>query len=193
VKSRIDKTSFEKCSSGSRLFGHGLCIFVGSLSCLFTTLVPTFNSRFPKHFFFANFRCLQCGSCCRYYVPPIKICDEEIERWIREGRGDILGHVWCFRKEGYCAQRVSKNSICADCRLGIKQIERRSAKGKGCPFLRRVAAKPYHECVVHNTSPETCLGYLCQKSLPVAHLNWKNVDELIAKLGLPAYRKLTAT
>lgn len=191
--SNIDKAPFEKCSFGSRLFGHDLWISVGSLNRLFTTLAQTFNSRFPRHFFFANFRCLRCGKCCRHYVPPIRIHTEEIKRWIKERKRGILEHIWCFKKEGYCAERVSKNSTCADCRSNIMQIERRSTRGKGCPFLRRVRNRPYYECGIHNAAPETCSGYLCQKSLTVAHLNWRNVDELIAKLGLSEYRKLTAT
>jgi hypothetical protein len=41
-------------------------------------------------------------------------------------------------------------------------------------------------------APETCLGYLCRKSLPVAHLKWKDVDELIGKIGLSGYTELSS-
>jgi hypothetical protein len=67
-----------------------------------------------------------------------------------------------------------------DCEHSAKYIEPESVD-KGCPFLRRVRGKPYYECCIHDSTPETCSGYLCQKSLPFAHLRWKSVDELILK------------
>lgn len=36
------------------------------------------------------------------------------------------------------------------------------------------------------------VDHMWQKSLPVAHLKWKNTEELIAKIGPNAYRKLIA-
>jgi len=35
-----------------------------------------------------------------------------------------------------------------------------------------------------------CKAYLCSKSLPVAYLDYKNIDELIALIGLDAYYSL---
>jgi len=189
VESGVDNKVYERYAFASRLFGRDLWMSIEGSERLYTTLAATFNFRFPRHFFFANFRCLRCGRCCKYYVPPIKVYTVEIKRWIGQGEKHILEHIWCFKKEGYCAKRIS-NSVCVDCDSNAKQIESESASRKGCPFLRRVRNKPYYKCSIRDTVPETCSGYLCQKSLSVAHLKWKNVDELIAKLGLPAYRKL---
>ena len=188
ISSRTD-IAVERCTFASRLFERDLLIGMKSPRFLFSILDSTFNFKFPKHFFFGNFHCLRCGECCKYYAPPIKVHTAEIKRWIRSRKRNILGCIWCFKKEGYCVERLHENSTCVDCDSTTKQIERKSS-GEWCPFLRRVRKKPYYRCSNQKTKPETCSGYLCQKSLPVAHLRWKNVNELIAKIGLHAYAKL---
>lgn len=37
------------------------------------------------------------------------------------------------------------------------------------------------------TVPEECPGYLCEKSLPIAHINWVGVDDLIHKIGIEKF------
>lgn len=189
TKRSTGKAVFDRCTFASRVFERDLWISVDGSDRIFTTLAPTFNSRFPRHFFFANFQCLRCGKCCKHYM-PVKVHSSEIRKWTNRFRRDILEHVWCFRKRGYCTERVSEDS-CVDCEHSVRYIESKSVD-KGCPFLRRVGGKPYYECCIHDLAPETCLGYLCQKSLPVAHLKWKDVDELIGKIGLSGYTELSS-
>jgi len=122
---------------------------------------------------------------------PIRLYRLEIRRWIRQGRKDILERVWCFRKDGYCTERIRKNSICIDCHDKAMHLEAKPNSRKCC-FLRKVRDKPCYQCRIYGTAPETCSGYLCQKSLPVAHLKWKKTEELIARIGLTTYRKLIA-
>lgn len=104
-------------------------------------------------------------------------------------RYDILEHVDCFEK-GWCINHSDLVEPCEDCDNAIKEIVTDSYSGR-CPFVRKVRNKPYYECRIHDTSTEECRGYLCEKSLPVAHLNWIDVEDLIQRIGLKQYRSLT--
>jgi Fe-S-cluster containining protein len=176
---RKDGRVLERCTFASRLFERDLWIFTRDFAHIFGALGQTFNSKFPRHFLFANFRCLRCGQCCMYFM-PVRVHSLEIKRWIGQRRKEILKHIWCFHKAGYCIDRTRGISACMDCDRGTMQIESQSA-GKGCPFLRRVQDGSYYECCIHDVEPETCSGYLCHKSLPFAHLRWRSVDKTMLK------------
>jgi len=150
---------------------------------IFIHLFQHFNSKFPKHFIFANFQCLRCGVCCNDEKGVYK---EDIERWIMDLRFDILEHIDCFDK-GWCVNHINLEP-CEDCDSAIKEIV--SIYNGKCPFVRKVRNKPYYKCRIHDTKPEECSGWLCDKSLPVAHLNWTGVEDLIQGIGLMRYKTL---
>jgi len=163
---------------------------------IFIYLFQHFNSRFPRHFIFASFQCLQCGECCNWDWRDVY--REDIKKWIVESRYDILRHVSCSeyrdaRRIVYCASRFLHYDFenpCQNCRGG--DLVPLPYSGR-CRFLKKVRNKPYYECKIHDTTPEDCSGYLCEKSLPVAHLNWINVEDLIQKIGLEQYQALIRT
>jgi len=156
---------------------------------LFAKQFQYFNLRFPKHFIFANFQCLRCGDCCMHYRDIAY--REDIKRWISESRYDILRYVECRKSErgGKCAQFFLHYEFepCEDCKGGYI-LPNDSGK---CPFLRKVKGKPYYTCLIHDTPPKECSEFICNKSLPISHLKWAEIDELIQKIGVRQWKKLT--
>jgi hypothetical protein len=148
---------------------------------LFTYLFTYFIGRFPKHFVFANFQCLRCGQLCG---DEKNVYREDIKRWMIELRYDILCHVQCWSKDDFCANLSNLSEPCENCRGGM--IVTLSLSGR-CPFVRKVRKKPYYECRIHDTSPEECSGYLCEKSVPISNLNFVDIEDLINKIGLKCY------
>lgn len=133
------------------------------------------EKHFSKHFVFANFQCLRCGLCCKNYecVPVEK---SQVIRWKLEGREDILKYVVIYGRleNGY----------------GVAEIYPRGITG--CPLCRKVKGKPYYYCKIHSAKKylPVCKAYLCSKSIPVAHLNYNDIDELIQMIGLEGYYSL---
>lgn len=54
---------------------------------------------------------------------------------------------------------------------------------------RKVRGKPYYYCRIEEAKefPPICRAYVCSKSIPVAHLNYKDIDELLEIIGLDVY------
>jgi len=175
-----------ECTFASRLLDRNSLILTDDILKIFQELRFTFNDRFPKHFCFANFQCLRCGQRCN---DQRVVRTEDIRRWFNEERFDILEHVYCYEKGDFCGA-ITYIDPCNNCSTTSKDIvtNRPSAR---CPFVRKVRNKPYYKCRIHGTKTEECAGYLCMKSVPVAHLNWNDVDELIAMIGLEKYLDLT--
>jgi hypothetical protein len=131
------------------------------------------EKHFPKHFLFANFQCLRCGLCCKNYE-DVEITEETlIMKWEREKRDDILGHMWVNEKGIFHAEIVPVGYL-------------------GCPLCRKVKGKPYYYCRIQRSKDylHVCKAYLCSKSIPVANLNYKDIDELISIIGLSGYYQL---
>ena len=74
--------------------------------------------------------------------------------------------------------------------LVYAQIHPRSFTG--CHLCRKVRGKPYRYCKIQSAKDHLpiCKAYLCSKSIPVAHLNYKDVDELIEMIGIHGYYSL---
>lgn len=122
------------------------------------------EKHFPKHFFFANFQCLRCGLCCKNH-DWIQVSPELVLIWYAEGRENVLKYV-------------DKDSL--------KIIP---DKWIGCNLCRRVNHKPYYYCRVNEDKELIfdCKVYICSKGIPVSHLDFKDIDELIGLIGLSAY------
>jgi hypothetical protein len=165
------------CGFVSRL-NDRCCLSYKDPGWLFTHLFMHFNDRFPKHFFFANFQCLRCGQSC---TDERLVDEEDIRRWVAEGRYDILQHVECFQKDEWCANVIDIEQ-CGDCENTGKEIVTNSYSGR-CPFVRKVRKKPCYKCRIQSTKTEECSGYLCEKSLSFAHINYHCIEELIALMS----------
>ena len=170
------------CTFNSRLLERDSWLYFNEPRQIFIYLYQHFNLRFPRHFIFANFQCLRCGECCNHERAVYK---EDIERWIMDLRFDILEHVDCFDKNDWCINQINLEP-CDDCDHTIKEIVTIHWSGR-CPFVRKVRNKPYYKCRIHDTTPEECFGYLCKKSLSVAHINWNDVEDLIQKIGMERF------
>jgi hypothetical protein len=128
------------------------------------------EKHFPKNIIFANFRCLRCGLCCRNYDCEVE--REQIMEWEVEGREDVLKYIWL--PDGFVHGEIENPSW------------------TGCPFCRKVGGKPYYYCRIQpaKSNLPVCKAYLCSKSIPIAHLNYEDVDELIEMIGLSGYYSL---
>lgn len=151
-----------------------LCYFK-NLKDIFYSNLYVGRKNIPKHFVFANFQCLRCALCCKNY-DAVQVFPEQIKKWESEGRDDILKYIWALpRKNG----TIFVAEICSH-DLG------------GCPLCRKVRGTPYYYCGIRSAKKNlpACKVYLCSKSLPVAHLNYEDVEELIKIIGLESYYAL---
>jgi len=125
------------------------------------------GKHFPEHVIFANFQCLRCGLCCKNY-DCVQVAEELILKWQVEDRENVLRHVDEDLSEIY------------------------SDSWTGCPLCRKVRSKPYYACRIDSDKEfiPICKEYLCSKSVPVAHINFRDVDELIEIIGLERYYAL---
>lgn len=92
-----------------------------------------------------EFKCKQCGKCCRKYIGTLKATSEDIERWRREGREDILKYVDIYEFDG--------KTLGGDLWFNPKTGE----EMRKCPFLRKRKGKFF--CLIHSTKPEVCREY----------------------------------
>jgi hypothetical protein len=59
-------------------------------------------------------------------------------------------------------------------------------------MCRKATGKPYYKCRIQAAKEHlyVCKTYLCSKAIPVAHINFKDIDDLIRTIGLKAYYAL---
>jgi len=128
---------------------------------------------FPKDIIFANFQCLRCGLCCKNYEGA-DIIGDIYKKLESDGREDLKKYIWIVEAK--------------DLVFGGTEV---SFPGS-CSLCRKVRGKPYYTCRIHKYIDllPVCKAYLCSKSLPVSHLNYKDVDELIGLLGKKRYYDL---
>lgn len=170
----LDKIcTFEINFSSMLLFYFPLCHFKNPHE-MFDLRLYLDNKHFPQHFMFANFQCLRCGLCCKNYE-CVEVEEEQVKKWISENREDIMKHADII-----------------DSPNGHFHTEIVPRSWTGCPLCRKVQGKPYYSCRIHmdKDSLPVCKAYLCSKSVPVAHINYKDIDELIQIIGLNAYYSL---
>jgi hypothetical protein len=124
------------------------------------------TKHFPQHIIFGNFQCLRCGLCCKNH-DWIQLSPGAISEWRRQNRKDILKYV----NNGDLEAAISWT---------------------GCHFCRKAPKKPYYGCRINEFKEYLfdCKIYVCSKSLPMANINYKDVDELIQLIGLTKYYDL---
>ena len=91
--------------------------------------------------------CTQCGKCCTNpdYMGSLMATGEDVKRWVREARGDILQWV---------AQLGPDSNPYGD--LWISP--RTDLEATRCPFVRKLGNK-YH-CRIYDTRPQVCRDYV---------------------------------
>jgi Fe-S-cluster containining protein len=86
--------------------------------------------------------CKRCGTCCLANLIAF-VTDEDIERWKREQREDILRIL------------DNKNAVWAGDRL-ISMTNGQQLYG--CPFL--MWEKNHYTCTIYETRPQVCRDYI---------------------------------
>jgi Fe-S-cluster containining protein len=97
--------------------------------------------RFAKEVIFSETHgahCLCCGDCCESFGGHLQASKHDKERWRREGREDILAHVYLH---GWIWVEPETKEL----------LER-------CPFLQET---PEHLkiCAIQETKPDICRDY----------------------------------
>ena len=110
-------------------------------------------------------KCKRCGSCCLQIGDIINISEDDIKRWVKEGRSDILQFCagWtkdCFKLMVWREKeliRYLNESINMEMWFNPKSGNEISL----CPFLRKQYGKNQFKCTIHNTKPKICREYIC--------------------------------
>lgn len=114
------------------------------------------------------FICHRCGKCCDWGGPSLSATKNDIKRWKKEGREDILRYVEFIRvkacpkcKKGFppnekicniCGVKLRWETIVTD--LWFDPVT--GEELQRCPFLRKVRNRSEYRCKIHETKPETC-------------------------------------
>ena len=94
-----------------------------------------------------DFRCQQCGECCRTLDYHNEITNEDVNRWKRLKRVDILDCVGVFKK----------NDQGTVYRIWMKPGTREFADI--CPFLQKKSTENRWICQIHDLKPRICRQY----------------------------------
>ena len=94
-----------------------------------------------------DFHCQQCGKCCRTLDYHDEITKEDVMRWKRLERIDILDWVGVFKK----------NHQETVYRIWMKPGTRKFADT--CPFLHKKPAENRWICQIHDVKPQICRQY----------------------------------
>ena len=84
--------------------------------------------------------CIRCGKCCAELCATFGATNEDIKRWKKEGRNDILELIDDFTQDVWIT------------------TEGAEAYGR-CPWLRKVNNQNIYSCRLQKTKPEVCRQY----------------------------------
>ena len=94
-----------------------------------------------------DFKCHQCGECCRNLDYYDQLTESDIERWRKHDRKDILCKVRRVKKDGDSfAYRLWERSKAGDV-TGV------------CPWLTKIPTQNRWECRIHAVRPAVCRQY----------------------------------
>ena len=114
-------------------------------------------------------KCERCGSCC-LQVGWFEVVEDDIRRWIGEGRTDILMYVerwnrWCWenvliydRGELVIDFLIDGDILANEFPYDPEEKEQLDV----CPFLRKAYGKPMFEYMIQDTKHKTCGEYICK-------------------------------
>ena len=118
-----------------------------------------------------GFKCLRCGRCCLWGGPTLSATRNDIKRWRRGKRHDILKYVdflyvrTCPKcKKAFepdrkicdiCGSKLKNETILSD--LWFNPIT--GEELHRCPFLRKVRGRKEYRCLIHETKPERCRDF----------------------------------
>lgn len=103
--------------------------------------------------------CNRCGACCtnESYMGTLQATGKDVQRWIDEGRWDILQYAQIFWETD------GNTPLFAD--LWIKD----DIDAKRCPFVRKDRGKPTYRCMIYETRPQVCRDYKAWTKGAVCH------------------------
>lgn len=165
----------------------------GNFKWIFKYLYQHFSVDFPRHLIFANFQCIRCGRCCGW--DGRHVYSEDIIKWIKQRRYDILSHVICPEQSRNKVMSCGNHLLYFDQRKPCQKCHGGDiipSNGGKCPFIAKVRNRPYYRCTIQDSKPRECSEYSCEKSLSVSYRKWNNVEELIQKIGIQQYLSLIA-
>jgi Fe-S-cluster containining protein len=93
------------------------------------------------------FTCRQCGRCCLSLDYHSELTSQDVERWRRKGRNDILKWVRKIPNQGgQPAYRIWVHP-------------QRNSLAVVCPFLEALSGQDRHICRIHSVKPTICRQY----------------------------------
>ncbi len=98
-----------------------------------------------------KWKCMQCGQCCFMYGCMIPATDQDLERWKRQGRHDILEKVRVIRDP--------KTGAITAAECWFNPFTKKEYVY--CPWIKRKGDKVF--CLIHDTKPQYCIDYICRK------------------------------
>jgi Fe-S-cluster containining protein len=87
--------------------------------------------------------CSQCGRCCLMLGAEITATQEDVARWVKEGRQDILRYADVYENLG------------ADLWFSPKTGDEIGR----CPFVRKHPNRNTYFCKIYDTRPQVCRDY----------------------------------
>lgn len=126
----------------------------------------------PK-FFQKDRKCEQCGSCCMQLKDIINIEKEDITKWVKDCRADILQYCYGWHEDFsdymiFAEDDDDEKEIISHFMDGINMEMWCDPKtGDGvylCPFLTVDTKAKKFECQIQEMKPLICKDYLCRPS-----------------------------
>ncbi len=110
--------------------------------------------------------CVRCGKCCMENWDFIFASVEDLERWKREGRKDLLAMTRPIYKGEEGKPRTAGFRKQPQGRLVAADIwfnPETGRKYRQCPFFESKGKKA--GCRIHKTKPRVCRDYICREHL----------------------------
>jgi len=109
--------------------------------------------------------CEQCGSCCLQIECLRTIEEEDVRRWVKAHRADILHYCYGWKNNSVeflvSEEENEVVSYFMEARNRDMWTNQVGYPIKVCPFLRKKRGKNQFECLIQNTKPMMCKKYLC--------------------------------
>ncbi len=93
-----------------------------------------------------DFKCNNCGICCKKYVGSLMATVEDMKRWEDEERDDILERTFLLADEFH---HFRDDQLIADL-----WITKQGNEPHACPWWHRSTG-----CRIHDTKPQQCRDY----------------------------------